>query len=184
MEVSCQHHAPAALSTGISPVPRRFPEAFCTPWRRKKSLAPTSIRTLEYPTCNLGSILTMSSRLPAWVSVYGSLALLSVSYIQKNDNSIMYITKSKIVRATPLYLAGETPRRVRPTISIPRLKYSNSSNSLSKRELQAGAKYRAVGHASVSQSFLKGRLKGRDSWISLWSCCQLSWPQYVYQLRY
>jgi len=64
------------------------------------------------------------------------------------------------------------------------------------RELQAGAKPRAVGHVkkkstlhqsvsqSVSQSFLKGRLNGRDSWISPWSCCQWSWPQSVYQMRY
>jgi hypothetical protein len=147
MEVSCQHHTPAALSTGKSPVPRRVLEALWTPWRRKNSLAPTGIRTLEHPTRNLVSILTMPSRHPAWISVYGSITLLSVPYIQKSDKSIVFVLyNNKTVGATPLCLAGEKPRRVRPRISTPRLKFSNSSNSLSMRELQAGSKYRAVGH--------------------------------------
>jgi hypothetical protein len=56
------------------------------------------------------------------------------------------ITKNKLVRATTLCLVGQKPRRVRPRIATPQLKFSNSSNSLSMRELQAEAKYRAMGH--------------------------------------
>ena len=145
MEVSCQHHALAALSTGISQVPRRVPEALWMPWRKEKSLAPTGIRTLEHPTRNMVSILTMPSRLPAWINVYVSPALLRFLIFRKIIIllCLFFITTSKIVRATPLCLAGEKPHRVRPRNSSSKLKFSNSSSSVFLNR-RAAARYRAL----------------------------------------
>jgi len=62
MEAGGQHHVPAALPVGITPVPTEYetrwaPEPVWTFWRREKSLFPTGIQT---PDRTVRSVVTLS----------------------------------------------------------------------------------------------------------------------------
>ena len=66
------------------------PEPFRTVWRRRKSVAPHGIQTLDHPARSLVTILTALSRLPMWENY------CSVSRPQLSNEGINYEAAVKV----------------------------------------------------------------------------------------